>query len=380
MTVLFLSADPNLFVPDSAVRIRMRSYAEAIGTLHIVCRSTAGELIEEQAGSGKLIIHGVHMGKYQMLFLLPRVIRSYIQAYGIEIVSAQDPFEHGWIALRAVRGTHAKLHIQVNTDFLSRWFLRGSVFRSPKVPVPLLNRIRRHLADHVLPQAHAVRAVSMRVRTSLIERYGKRITDPSVLPIVPENPAVEAVELPPHPFTFVLMTIARLEPEKRIEDILFALARIGLHYQAVGLCIVGEGSERHHLELLVKRLGLQDRVIFLGARADARGLLHNAQAYIQASAYEGYGMTLIEAALARVPIITTDVGIVGEVFAGYRDVLAAPPGDPAALATHIMGLVEDHQARELFVLAAEKAAREHLARYADHPRLVANDLARTLSS
>lgn len=378
MTVLFLSSDPKLFISESAVRARMRAYAEAIGTLHIVCRSREGELIEETAGTGKLIIHGVRVGKFQMLFLLPRIIRSYIRAYGIEVVSAQDPFEHGLMALLAVRGTAARLHIQVHTDYLSPWFLRGRVFRSPRVPVPLLNRVRVHIADYVLPRAHAARAVSMRVRTSLMERYGKSIPEPSVLPIVPDGSLSAPVPLPPHEFTFALITVARLEPEKRIEDILYAIARISFRYPSVGLVVIGDGTERRSLERLAKRLGIARKIVFLGERTDARGLMQSGQAYIQASAYEGYGMTLIEAALARIPIITTDVGIVGEVFAGYRDALVIPPGDPAGLATHIMGLVEDHQARELFVLAAEKTAREHIAKYQNQPALVAADLAHSI--
>ena len=159
------------------------------------------------------------------------------------------------------------------------------------------------------------------------------------------------------------------------------MARIIVEYPSLGLFIVGEGRRRKQLEQTVQGLGLEGRVVFLGERGtEAPGLMASAQAFIQASAYEGYGRTLIEAALARVPIITTDVGIVGEVFKGYEDVLSAPVADPAALATHIAGLIEDVQARRSLVLEAEKTAREHLALYADQPCLIAEDLARTLTN
>ena len=116
------------------------------------------------------------------------------------------------------------------------------------------------------------------------------------------------------------------------------------------------------------------------ATGSSWGMMRSASAYIQASAYEGYGRTLIEAALARIPMITTDVGIVGDVFRGYQEVLSAPPGDPAALAAHIRGLLDDHQARALFVEAAEKAARAHLAANADPAAALREDLAQALSS
>ena len=81
-----------------------------------------------------------------------------------------------------------------------------------------------------------------------------------------------------------------------------------------------------------------------------------------------------EAALARLPIITTDVGIVGEVFQGYKDVLSAPVGDPAALAAHIVGLIQDHQARELLAREAEHTVRNHLAGVGDVPGRFAEQL------
>ena len=174
------------------------------------------------------------------------------------------------------------------------------------------------------------------------------------------------------------MTISRLTPEKRIEDILVALSRITASYPSLGLMIVGDGPERKKLEHWAKTLGLGAHVLFLGDRPDAVGLLQQAHAYIQASAYEGYGGMLIEAALARVPIITTDVGIVGEVFKGYEDVLSTPPGDPANLAVHITGFLEDVPVRQEFAMKAEKAAREYLAQAPMGPARITEDLQEVL--
>ena len=357
-----------------STRARMRAYAEAIGELHIVSR--ADRYIELQ--DGPLFLHGRPWHRALASFSIMSEARKLIQKYGIELVSAQDPFEYGFAAMKAVAGTNAKLHIQVHTDFLSPWFVRRGITRSPKVRIPFANRIRLRFADQVLPHADGLRVVSKRIKDSMVARYGTRIKEPVVLPVPARIEVPEAVPLPEHPFTFALIAVSRLAPEKRMQDILVALARIHQQYPSVGLFIVGAGSERPKLEAMTRSLGLTNSVIFLGERSDARGLMQSAQAFIQASAYEGYGLTLIEAALARVPIITTDVGIVGEVFTGYDDVLAAPPGDPAALATAIMGLVEDQQARKLLVLAAEKAARAHLETVHTGPAEIAANLAETL--
>jgi len=376
MKVLFISNDPTIFDATSDARARMRSYAVAIGELHIVSAAKR-DAKEEQEGS--LFLHPVHSWKLLRVRALATRAHELILQYGIEVVSAQDPFEHGLAALRAIEGTKASLHVQVHTDFLSPWFVKSGNWRSPQVRMPLLNRYRLRIADQVLPRASGIRVVSERVKASLVTKYGSRIPEPSVIPVSVDATAPEQKLLPAHQFTFSLIAVGRLEPEKRIEDILAALKLITDNYPMVGLFVVGEGRERRHLERMARSLGLEGKVIFLGNRPDARGLMSSAQVFVQASAYEGYGRTLIEAALAKVPIITTDVGIVGEVFMGYEDVLAVPVADPTALSVSIIGLIEDNSVRVELPLHAETTALAHLASVGDLPSCIALDLAQCIA-
>jgi glycosyltransferase involved in cell wall biosynthesis len=356
MKALFISNDPTIFDATSAARARMRAYAVAIGELHILSSANKGA---KETQDGNLFLHPVHASKLFRVHTLTKRAHKIILEKGIEVVSAQDPFEHGLAALRAMCGTQAKLHIQVHTDFLSPWFAKGNM------RMALLNRYRQHLADRILPAATSIRVVSERIKKSLIERYASRINESTVIPIAVDTVVPAPVPLPEHPFTFALIAVGRLEPEKRIEDILEALRIVTEHYPMVGLFIVGEGRERTRLERRVRFLGLSDRVIFLGSRSDAWGLMQSAQTFIQASAYEGYGRTLIEAALAKVPIITTDVGIVGEVFKNNSDVLSSPVANPAALALNITKCIEDTTLRQELPRHAEATAREHLSLIGD---------------
>ena len=392
MKVLFISNDPAIFDAASAVRERMRTYAAAIGELHIVsvAPSDAVALVEqvennhfahgrnESGFRGGLYLHPVHSWKIFRIRALAERAHALILGHGIEVVSAQDPFEHGLAALRAVQGTNAKLHVQVHTDFLSPWFVRSGNWRSPRVRMPLLNRWRRRIADEVLPKAAGIRVVSERIKESLLSRYGASIPEPIVIPVAVDIVAPAPVALPNHNFTFSLIAVGRLEPEKRIEDILAALKLVVPQYPMTGFFIVGEGRERGRLERMVRSLDLQNNVIFIEGWRPAKeawGLMRSAQAFIQASAYEGYGRTLIEVALAKVPIITTDVGIVGEVFKDHEDVLAVPVADPTALSLAIVGLIEDMRVRTELPLHAEESARAHLAAQGDIPTRIAEDLA-----
>lgn len=384
MRALFISNDPMIFDATSLSRARMRAYATAIGELHIL--SSAGKSAKEEQ-EGNLFLHPIHSWKLFRVRALVRRAHALIVKHNIEIVSAQDPFEHGLAALRAKRGTNAKLHIQVHTDFLSPWFVRSDNWRMFGIRMALLNRYRRKIADRVLPVANGIRTVSKRVKDSLILRYGSRIAEVSVIPVAVSAEIPPHAQLPAHAFHFALIAVGRLEPEKHIEDILIALSLVVKRYPTVGLFIVGEGREHGRLLRMTKTLALEKHVVFLGERPDARALMGGAQAFIQASVYEGYGRTLIEAALARIPIITTDVGIVGEVFKDQVEVLVAPVADPAALASGIVRFIEDTRVRQELPIGAAAAAQEHLLQQdsqrgvgavGDLPMRITEDLARML--
>jgi len=378
MNVLFISNDPSIFLEESSARLRMREYAEAVskigGTLHVL---SAGNVTENFV-EGSLHLYARQATRVMRVFVLTSQAKKILRNTQIDVVSCQDPFEHGLIGLLAVRNTSSKLHIQVHTDFLSPWFTQDSIYRSPRVRMPRLNKVRVRLADYTLVRASGIRTVSHRVKESLMKKYGTTIVEPSVIPIFVSQVLCLPVPLPPDSRTFTLLVASRLEPEKRIQDILAAVARIHVQYPSLALLIAGSGSERKNLENMANKLGIEDRVIFLGHRNDVRGLMQNAHSFIQTSAYEGYGITLIEAALAGCPIITSDVGIVGEVFVGYEDVLAAPVGDPINFAAHTAWLIEDQFARKDLAKNAKAKVLAHLHSIKNKPSDIIADIQKTI--
>ncbi len=377
MKVLFVSNDPTIFDVKSDTHKRMQAYASTIGELHIVSPASkdAYELHE-----GTLFLHPIHANKFFRVFALASLARKIIHKYEIEIVSAQDPFEHGLSALRATRGTKAKLHVQVHTDFLSPWFVKTSAWNIQSIKMLVLNKQRRKIADRVLPKADGIRVVSDRIKMSLIARYGKNVPEPTVIPIKTDTTVPTPVPLMEHSFGFTLISVGRLEAEKRVGDILKALKIVTKKYSMVGLFIVGDGRERDSLESLVQTLGLAKKVSFLGERSDARALMANANVFIQASAYEGYGRTLIEAALAETPIITTDVGIVGEVLVNQKSALVCSVGDTECLARAIEKLIEENNIRRSLRENALQVANTHIASVGDVTKRITDDFAHTIAN
>lgn len=370
--VLFVSNDPAIFDEKSAVRARMHAYASEIGELHILTSAPRGA---RELQEGALFLHPLRVSKLLRMRLMARRARDLIEKYRIEVVSAQDPFEHGVAAARAVRGTEARLHVQIHTDFLSPWFVRAESWRPRALLPALLNRWRVRTARRVLPKASGIRVVSERIKRSLLQTFGSSIAEPTVIPITVDEDVPTPEPLPPHLFKFSLLFVGRLEAEKRVQDIFEALALVREKYPMVGLFVVGEGRERRALEKRVETLNLSAHVRFLGAVPEARALMGSAQAVIQSSAYEGYGRTLMEAALAKVPLITTDVGIVGDILKPEVDALVARVHAPKELARHIVHLLEDHDLRTSLRVHAEEAARTHLRAEGSLPLRIAADLA-----
>jgi glycosyltransferase involved in cell wall biosynthesis len=379
MNILMIGSDRSATDSGSPLAARLRAYGEHATSIHVLVIGK-GRRREDVQLSPNVWVHARPSRTGILSFLRStRHARELIAHQAIDVVSAQNPFEHGWVAARAVLGSRAKLHLQVHTDYLSPWFTRGAIFRSPQVRMPLLNRVRVRLADRIVPKAHGIRVVSQRIKDSLVARYGAAIPEPAVLPLRTSTDVPPAVPLPPLPFTFALLTVGRLEAEKRIQDLIEVIVRLRDAYPSLGLVIVGDGSQRRRLARYARKRGVADRVVFLGWRSDAWGLMQSANAYIQASAYEGCQGTLLEAALAGIPIITTDVGIVGEVFVGYENVFAAPVGDPSNLAALTARLIEDHLARRTLSIEGKRAAQTFLAAAKNSPADIVADMARTLS-
>ena len=71
--------------------------------------------------------------------------------------------------------------------------------------------------------------------------------------------------------------------------------------------LVGDGPRRYELEALSHRLGLMNRVEFLGARPDARAIIAASDLLVFSSEWEGLSIAALEALAAGVPVVSTPV-------------------------------------------------------------------------
>ena len=149
-------------------------------------------------------------------------------------------------------------------------------------------------------------------------------------------------------FTFVgpqssgpAVMVGRLSPEKDVETLIRAMARIVQARPSFRLEIAGDGVCRPLLEKLAAELGLENHVRFLGNVRDVAAVLARGCLFVLPSLTEGISLTLLEAMARGLPVVTTRVGGNPEVVAEGQTGLLVPPGNPDLLADAIVRMVSD---------------------------------------
>ena len=158
--------------------------------------------------------------------------------------------------------------------------------------------------------------------------------------------------------TPLVVAVGRLMPVKRFDELIKVMAEVRATHPDVELTIVGDGAEREHLETLIDDLDVSDWVSMPGRLSDDAlvELYRRAWVLASASAAEGWGMTVTEAAACGTPAVVTDI-------AGHRDavqsgVTGVLSPDMAALARDIARVLDDRDTREQMSAAALARAGE----------------------
>jgi N-acetyl-alpha-D-glucosaminyl L-malate synthase BshA len=156
----------------------------------------------------------------------------------------------------------------------------------------------------------------------------------------------------------LLVHLSNFRPVKRILDVVEVFAKVAEALPA-RLMLIGDGPDRSAAEHLALRLGVAERVHFLGKQDNVNELLPLADLMLMPSEMESFGLAAQEAMACSVPTIATRVGGVPELITDHVNGLLFPVGDVHAMAAAAVALLQDGPRYAAMSLAARRTAQDH---------------------
>ena len=182
-------------------------------------------------------------------------------------------------------------------------------------------------------------------------RYGL-----DAIPGASSEPTPEQVGIPPG--APLALAVGRLIAQKDHATLLRAFALVHAELPEARLAILGSGPLESETRALVRALGLDDAVSLPG-RTDIRDWLERSNVFVHTSRWEGFGIVLLEAMLASLPVVATSVSAVPEVVADGETGVLVAVGDVGGIASALRELLDDSErAQQLGSAGRVRALRE----------------------
>lgn len=296
----------------------------------------SGPVLDRLSGiQGVTLISHQYQGKVDLF----RTVRSLCRDHAVDAVIIYMFGLHLWIAAAARRAGVGRIITCVGNPPPGRLISR------------VVTAVLAHLAR---PFADLEVACSNYVRDAMIARY--RLPESRVV-MIPNWCRTEAFAAASRRIGSEaprIGMVARLDRIKDHDTVIRALGLLIAQHPAASLVLAGDGPRRAELELLVRKTGVGASVRFLGSVTDVPGLLRDLTVFAYpTTADEGFGVALIEAMAAGLPIVATEVGPVREVVGDAA--LLVPPSDPRSFSQALDRLLRDADLRES--LGAKAKAR-----------------------
>ena len=219
----------------------------------------------------------------------------------------------------------------------------------------------RHLSKRVV-------AVGYTIADSFRERLRGRVIDviPNVVPIPVRITEKERLDLRKEiagdAHKKIVISVGRIAPPKGYEDLVTAFSFLVPTHPNMVLILIGDGPLFEDIRSLISRLSLEKNVLLLGARQDVPRLLAASDLYVSSSHWEGLPLAILEAMMAGLPVVATDVGDIPRLITADTG-LVIPPHQPRAIAEAIAELLRDPgQLREMGAAARARAMQDYSPR------------------
>jgi len=344
MKILSFSLDAQILVETSVVASRNKRYGEALERYDIVVPVAEAKKIFL---SKHTTVHGTggatKLGQFLRMFILASQL---LKREKHDVITSQDTYFLGLCGLILARIHHCGLEVQV-------------------LGIEKLNFFRKKLTQFTLSQAGSIRVLSKGLQQRLIQEFGVKEERMKLVPIYVDVSSLgfsaiqdetKKAELERYILEyknlysgrFNILSVNRLVPIKNIPMQLQMVASLKKEFPKILLHIVGGGTDEQLLQKQIGDLGIASNVILHGPKfgAELSSFFTQSNCFVLTSDFEGYGMVIIEAATAGIPIVMTNVGCAGEVVINRKSGLIVPPKDTHLFTEAVQEMVRNESLRK----------------------------------
>jgi glycosyltransferase involved in cell wall biosynthesis len=285
----------------------------------------------------------------------PAVVRGLVREHGYDLVHSHDPIA-SFVTRYALRGLRRRSGLKVVYTAHGFYFYPGAP-RARNLAFGTLERIASLWTDYLVvmnrEDLEAARRFPLAAdRVMTMPGIGVDLSHYDPARVSPEEVAAVRAELGLRPEQRMLLMAAEFTRRKRHADVVEALARCGR--EQVVLACAGRGALMDDVREQAERLGVSERVLYLGYRQDLPVLLRASFALVLPSDLEGLPRSVMEAACLERPVLASRIRGTRELVSDQTGVLFEV-GDVEALAAGIRRLVDDPDAAEAMGVRGRQA-------------------------
>ncbi|MDD5605759.1 MAG: glycosyltransferase [Patescibacteria group bacterium] len=302
------------------------------------------------------------------VFQVPMSGRSYIPAVNAikKLLKKYDPdvvHTHGQRA--GLVGRLAARDLPIKIVHTEHTYTKEFRLHNPLLHVGHLRamKVLSQFTDHTI-------AVSKAVKEFLVKNGLSKETKTSVVynGIVPLKKKVGENEIDAfkqeHGLTkkdIVIGTIGSFNEQKDTKTLIEAIAKMLKKSPTIKLVLVGRGHLRRRLEKQAKRLGIEERIVFTGVLKNVLPALKSFTLFVLPSLSEAFGITLLEAMKAGIPIVATKAGGIPEIITHNHNGILVEPKDAKGLAGAMMRLLNDKKLMKKLTQNHDKTVNQFAA-------------------